>query len=130
MKNPPSWKLEKILKTLGSKITLQKVTETILASGSEFGDTKETTTNYSIYAEIQTITLEDMNYLPAGEVRTGDAWGFFLPKYQVEGLEVTVEVNDYIIFNEKKYLVVRLEDEYMSGQTVLRRAFLQRQVGQ
>jgi len=71
-----------------------------------------------------------MNYLPAGEVSEGDAWGYFLPLYIINAMEYEVEVNDYITFKERKYLVVRIEDQYMGSETVLRKGLLRRQVGQ
>lgn len=127
MKRPPDWKLKKILKSSGTEVTLHKITESVI--DDEFGQTEETEETYTIYAEIQSITLEDMTFLPAGEVKEGDAWGFFLPSYRIEGLDYTVAVNDYISFKGNKYLVVRLEDQFMRGETILRRALLRRQVG-
>ena len=127
MKVPPNWKLKKIFKSSGMKVTLSKVTETII--DSEFGQTSETLTDYIIYAEIQDVTVEDMSYIPAGELKEGDAWGFFLPVYIIDEVEITVEVNDYITFKGRKYLVTRIEESYSSGDTVVLRAILRRQVG-
>lgn len=125
MKAPPAWKIKKMYRC---NVTLHKITETTI--DDEFGQTEESETTYSIKAEIQSITLEDMAYLPAGEVSEGDCWGFFLPTYTVDGQEIEVEVNDYITFKNIKYLVQRIEDYYEGNTTVYRRGFLKRQVGQ
>jgi len=127
LKKPPAWKIKKILKC---SVTLHKVTSTEIDSGDEFGQTEDTETTYSIPAEIQSITLEDMAFLPAGTVNEGDAWGFFVASYALEGQTITVEVNDYITFKGIKYLVQRIEDYYEENEAVSRRAFLKRQVGQ
>ncbi len=128
MKRPPDWKLKKILKSIGTTVTLHKITETEI--DSEFGMTEETETTYSISAEIQSITLEDMRFFPAGEIVEGDLWGYFLPVYQIDGEDYRVQLNDYITFKSVKYLVVRIEDEFMNSDTVLRRALLRRVVGE
>jgi len=130
LKRPPDWKLKKILQSLGTEVTLHKITETELVADDEFGQTEETEETYTIFAEIQSITLEEMTYLPAGEVQDGDAWGYFLPSYTIDGESYSVAVNDYITFKTFKYLVIRIIDQYMGGETVLRRAHLRRQVGQ
>jgi len=130
LKRPPDWKLKKILTSLGTEVTLHKVTETELIAEDPFGQTEESEETYTILAEIQSITLEEMTYLPAGEVQDGDAWGYFLPSYTIDSESYTVGVNDYITFNSIKYLVVRIIDQYMSGESVIRRALLRRQVGQ
>lgn len=108
-------------------VTLHKIVETEIED--QFGQTEESETTYSIQAEIQSITLEDIAFLPAGSVKEGDAWGFFIPSYRVEGQDITVEVNDYISFKGIKYLVQRIEDYYQGNETVYRRAYLKRQVG-
>lgn len=127
MKQPPDWKLEKLLKSTGSKVTLHKVTENLI--DDEFGQTQVSEFTFQIYAEVQDITLEDMSYLPAGMVKEGDKWGYFSPIYYFEGDPYEVKVNDYITFKGIKYLVVRIEDSYMAGETVARRALLRRTVG-
>ena len=112
-------------------VTLHKITETLIGSDEfEFGQTEESEETYAIKAEIQGITLEDMAFLPAGEVSEGDAWGFFLPTYTIDGEDVIVDMNDYISFKGIKYLVKRIIDFYNGNTTVYRRAFLKRQVGQ
>lgn len=128
MKAPPSWKIKKMYKC---SVTLHKVTETAIGSDEyEFGQTTEVEETYTIKAEIQGITLQDMAFLPAGEVNEGDAWGFFLPSYFVDGEDIIVAMNDYISFKGIKYLVKRIIDFYDGNTTVYRRAFLKRQVGQ
>jgi len=127
VKKPPAWKIQKMY---SAKVTLHKVTESEIETDDEFGQTQETEETYIIMAEIQSITLEDMAYLPAGEIKEGDAWGYFIPVYVIEGQDITVEVNDYISFKEIKYLVQRIEDYYEANEVVYRRALLKRQVGQ
>jgi len=124
LKAPPRWKVKKVLR---SKVTLHKISESTI--DDEFGQTEETETTIEILADIQPVTLEDMLYLPPGYVSQGDAWGFFLPVYQKNGLEYFVEVNDYISFKGVKYLVQRIDDAYEGDTVVVRRAYLKRQVG-
>lgn len=137
MKAAPKWKLKKILQSLGLEVTLHKVTTTEIDTeyvdefeDNPFGQTEESEETYTILAEIQPITFEDMAFLPAGTIEEGDAWGYFLPSYLIEGQDIYVEVNDYITCKGTKYLVTQLEDQYMKGETVLRRALLRRQVAQ
>lgn len=125
LKAPPQWKLKKLYRT---DVTLHKISETVI--DDEFGQTEETETTYSIKAEIHTIMLEDMIYLPPGEVSEGDCFGYFLPKYLVDGQEVIIEVNDYVTFQGNKYLVQRVEDLFDGNTLVYKRAFLKKQVGQ
>jgi len=125
MKAPPSWKVKKLYRC---DVTLHKITETELED--EFGQIEESEVTYSIKAEIQSIRLEDKAYLPVGMISEGDAWGFFIPIYAIEGQDIEVEVNDYITFKEIKYLVQWIEDYYEGNDVVYRRALLKRQVGQ
>lgn len=125
MKAIPSWKVKKTFKC---SVILHKVTVSEIED--EFGQTEETETTYTIKAEIQSITLEDISYLPLGSVKEGDAWGFFLPVYSLEGQEIKIEPNDYITFKGIKYLIQRIEDYYEGNQIVYRRAYLKRQIGQ
>jgi len=126
MKRIPEWKLKKIFK---ASCTLHKVTVSEIED--EFGMTEETTeTTYSIKAEVQPLTSEDLAYLPPGQFSEGDAWAYFLPSYNVNEETLTVEVNDYITFNGIKYLVQRYEDYFEGNNVIYRRAYLKRQVGQ
>lgn len=125
MKSPPPWKIKKLFK---SNLTLHKISETVI--DDEYGQTEESEETFSIVGEIQVITLEDMVFLPAGEVSSGDAFGYFLPSYLLDGIEYTVEVNDYISFKGIKYLVTRVEPQFEGNTEVFRRAYLKRQVGQ
>lgn len=125
MKAPPRWKISKMYT---SDVILSKTTETEIED--EFGQTEESLETYKIKAEIQTIRLEDVTFLPAGSIKEGDAWGFFLPSYTIDGESVTVEVNDYITFKSVVYLVQRIEDYYQGNTTVYRRALMRRQIGQ
>lgn len=121
MHNIPAWKLKKIF---SCDVVLHKVTETLI--DDEFGQTEVSEEDFNIKAEIQSITLEDMLYLPAGEVKEGDAFGYFLPTYVIEGEDITIEVNDSLTFKGIKYLVIRIEDYYIGNETAYRRATLRR----
>ena len=127
MKRPPDWKLKKILTSQGTKVTLHKVTSTV--TDDEFGQATETEVEHTIYAELQGITLEDIMFSPAGMLSEGDMWGYFLPVYELDGDSVYAEVNDYVSFKTIKYLIVKIIDDYMKGETVIRKALLKRQVG-
>lgn len=125
MKKIPAWKLKKTWKC---DVTLHKISSSSI--DDEFGQTTDTETTYDIKAEIQSITLEDIMFLPAGMVSEGDAWGFFSPTYTLEGQSIVVAVNDYITFKSIKYLVQTITDFYEGNDTVYRKALLKRQVGQ
>ena len=126
MKAPPSWKIRKIL---DAEVTLHKITVSEIASSDPFGQVEEGEEIISkIPAQIQVITLQDLAYLPPGVVSEGDAWGFFLPSFEVDAKSYTVEVNDYITFKGVKYLVQRVEDHYQGEERVFRKAILKRVV--
>lgn len=134
MKSPPAWKIKKMYTC---DVTLHKVTTTEIDTGHQdefednpFGQVDQSEKTYSIKAEIQNITLEDMTYLPPGQVKEGDCWGYFLSSYRIEGEDIEIEVNDYITFNSIKYLIERIESYWDGNTEVYRRAFLRREVGQ
>ena len=74
-KVPPKAQLRKIL---GKKVTLKKYTYS--GTEDEYGQKERTLDDsYSIRAEIQELTSEDLAFLPPGLANIGDAYGYFLP---------------------------------------------------
>jgi len=134
MKSPPVWKLKKMFQSSGSKVTLHKVTEAMINEegddefGDEFAQTQLTEETYTILADIQQVTLEEIEANP-GFLKEGDAFGYFLPSYEVDGETVTVEDDDYITFASIKFKVDRTEDFYDAGIHIYRRALLRKEVG-
>jgi type IV secretory pathway TrbF-like protein len=124
MKVPPQ---RKLLHMFRKKVTLEKYS--IEESTDSYGQTEETLVgSYQIDAEIQEVTAEDLVYMRPGVVEVGDAWGYFLPSYLVQGQTVTVEVEDIVKWNNKAWRIDRIEDYYLGGQLMYKRALMKRVV--
>jgi len=127
VKSTPAWLMGKMLR---HKVTLHKITETLIGETGdqydEYSQTTESEVTYSIKAEIQPITLERLAWLPPGTASLGDAFGYFKPTYKKLGSDISVELKDYITCEGVKYLVERIEDFYHGNNIHHRRAYLRR----
>ena len=95
-----------IRKLLSDQITLVKVTESEISE--DWGDTKITTTEYTITGKIVPVTTEDLRFLPSGLLDLGDARGYFLPSYTVDQTTVTVDTGDRIKYLDIEYEVTEI----------------------
>lgn len=127
-------------KMLKHDVQLLKLTlspETFPTSDTSIYDTEgihaqkeELFNTFNIQAEIQPITMEDEIQAVPGLLHAGDAWGFFLAYYDLEGDQITVDPEDQIICESILYEVVRIEDHYQGNNIVWRRAYLRRVSGE
>jgi len=123
IKAVPLWYVRKQLR---GKVTLLKVKE-IIDETDEYGqETKESITKFSLKAQIDVITPEDLTWLPPGLLRVGDARGFFLPYYTLDGKKISVDLKDYIVFDQHTFVVDRIEDIFYGKDIVYREAYLRR----
>jgi len=123
-KAPPTRKLQSIFR---KTVTLSKIT----TSGNDdaYGQKSETSSGtYRIRAEIQEITSYDLAYFVPGTVQIGDAWGYFLPSYTVNGKKVEIALEDEITWNGKTWEIDRIEDAYIGEKLWYRKAYLRRKV--
>jgi len=121
-KTPPKVMLRKVLK---KQVTLKRYS--ISENEDAYGQGERTLqATYSLEAEIQEITAEDLAYFVPGTVDVGDAYGYFLPSYLKKGKEVTIQVEDEIVWNNKTWRVERIEDFYYGDKLWYKRAFLKR----
>lgn len=136
IKSIPRIQLKKLLR---HEVTLYKLPDDFLSSNTFhlsgdplniYGVRGETFQTYTIKAEIQPITMEDEAQAIPGLIHTGDAWGFFLPYYELEGEEISVEPEDQIKCEGITYEVARIEDHYQGNNIVWRRAYLRRIVAE
>jgi len=121
-KVPPKFMLRKGLK---KQVTLKRYSfsENEDAYGQSQRSLQET---FTLEAEIQEITAEDLAYLVPGTAEIGDAYGFFLPTYLKKGREITIQVEDEITWNNKTWRIERIEDFYYGDKLWYKRAFLKR----
>ena len=92
--------------------------------GGTFTLEKSDGTQYTIQAEVQGITLEDLKYGSYGVWESVNLRAFFLPYYTINGETITVEEDDYLYVDSKKYRIVRLIQHMFRGEEVYREAFL------
>jgi len=100
-------------------------------SGTEDAHGQKTRTKvgeYPVKAEIQEITAEDLSYMVPGVLEVGDAFGFFLPKYISRGVEITIEVEDEVMWNSKVWRVEKIENYDYGGKEWYKRVYLKRVV--
>ena len=122
LKAPPKAVLRKIFK---KEVDLKRYS--FSESDDTYGQaTRSLSETYPIKAEIQELTTEDLSFLPPGVASIGDAYGFFLPTYLVKGREVSVEVEDEIVWDNKIWRVERIENFYYGSKLWYKRAFLKR----
>ena len=124
LKIPPSYVLKKILK---KEVTLTKYT---YSDGEDaYGQrSRSVSGTYKIKAEIQEITSEDLAYVVPGTMSVGDAFGFFLPTYLVQGKNISIEAEDEITWNSKTWRIDSIEDYYYGEKIWYKRAVLKRVV--
>jgi len=121
-KVPPKAQLRKVL---GKKVTLKKYTYS--GTEDEYGQKERTLDDsYSIRAEIQELTSEDLAFLPPGLANIGDAYGYFLPSYLVKGKTIEISAEDEVVWNNKTWRIDRVEDYYYGDKIWYKRAFLRR----
>lgn len=122
LKVPPRRKLGKLLK---KQVTLTKFS---LSSNEDAYGQKERTVagTYSIEAEIQEITAEDLSFLVPGVASIGDAWGYFLPSYLVSGQNITISPEDEVTWNGKTWRIDKIEDYYYGENLFYKRALMKR----
>ena len=83
---------------------------------------------FPLKAEIIEITSEDLMYYPPGVLEIGDAWGYFLPSYYSKGRTVTIQIGDFIEWDNKQWRIERIEDFYLGKKLGHKRALLKRVV--
>jgi hypothetical protein len=114
-----------ISKLLRQTLTLRKVTKS--PTGSRWGTTTESTTDYVIKGRLSSVNTLDLVALRMGNISSGDARAFVRPSYDINGTTVIAEVGDYIIFNGVKWRITIVFDEYdRYGRSVYRRCDLER----
>jgi len=104
------------------KVILKKITETIV--DPVWGTSTFTEKEYTIKALIIPLTLEDLRWMPTGKWTTGDARGYFHPKYQIGTETVEVRPGDKIVYAETEYSVDYVSD--YEWNIKLREAYLKR----
>lgn len=124
LKAPPKRQLSKLFR---KKVTLTKYT---LSNGEDaYGQRRQTIKDtYTLFAEIQEITSEDIAYLVPGTANIGDAYGYFLPNYLVKGQVISIEVEDEVTWNNKTWRIERIEDFLFGEKLYYKRAFLKRRL--
>ena len=122
LKVPPRKKLSKIF---NKTVTLEKYAYT---NGSdEYGQSAGTLVDtYTINAEIQEITSEDLAFLVPGTAEVGDAWGYFYPDYTVKGQTIKIAPEDIVKWNNKTWRIDKIEDYSLGNSIFYKRAFLKR----
>lgn len=123
-KIPPRYVLKKIFK---KKVTLTKYSYSNEDDAYGQGE-RSVSDTYSISAEIQEITSEDLAFVVPGVMEIGDAFGYFLPYYLVKGKEIAIEAEDEITWNGKTWRIDRIEDYYYGEKEWYKRAILKRVV--
>jgi len=96
-------------KILSKTLTLRKISKTI---DDTWGSSEESYTDYSIQGELVPITEEDLRYNPYGTIDLGDARAFVLPSYTINSTTVTVDIDDYLIFNNVQYRIEWITNHY------------------
>lgn len=125
----PRWMMKKFL---NRNVTLEKVTETeIEYSGTvdPYGMTEVTKETFTVRAEIQYVTMEDLQFMPPGILTIGDAIGYFLTYYDLEGQIITIDPNDIIKDGDNILRVDTILDHTHGKADVYRRAYLRRMSG-
>lgn len=123
----PNWLYKRLLK---NTVQLIKISETMISNTipvseyEEYGQTEITGSTFTIKAEIQPITEKDIIPLAPGILEVGDAIGFFLKEYNLEGTVYTVDVDDLIIANGIEYEVQSITDYFQGNKIVFRRGYL------
>ncbi|RLJ10170.1 MAG: hypothetical protein DRP15_00930 [Candidatus Aenigmatarchaeota archaeon] len=117
----PKWQVKKFLK---KEVTLNKYS---IEATDEYGQAQKTLVgSYSIKAEIQPITFDQLIHYPPGEVEIGDAWGYFQTSYLVKGVTVSLEPDDEIVWNGQTFIVRNIE-KYIAGEDeIYLRVYLKR----
>jgi len=80
---------------------------------------------YEVRCEIQEIPYLELDIAGGGLVMGGGTRGFFLPCYEIEGVEVEVEEGDEIVFQERTYSVVSVTKHTAGGTAIYLEAELQ-----
>ena len=112
-------------KVLKKQVTLKRYS--VSKKEDAYGQAQRTLEDtYSLEAEIQEITSEDLAYFVPGTVEIGDAFGYFLPSYLKKGKTITIQVEDEIVWNNKTWRIERIEDFYYGDKLWYKRAFLKR----
>lgn len=124
LKPLPEFILRKLFR---KKVTLKKYSKT--GTDDAYGQKEDQLIGtYVIEAEIQEITAYDLAYVVPGILQVGDAMGYFLPQYFVDGRYITVEVEDRVTWNNKTWRVEKIEDFYYGDKLMHKRALLKRVV--
>jgi len=124
----PDWMFKRLLR---SRVQLVKITKDIIPPSSlnpsqyeEYGQTTTTGTTFTIKAEIQPITSQDIIDIPPGMLEIGDAIGFFQKEYLLEGSVYTIKSEDLIIAGGTTYEVQTITNFYQGDRIIYRRAYL------
>lgn len=106
------------------------ITKYSLSSDDDaFGQRNRTVSGtYNVNAEIQELTSEDLAFFIPGTVNLGDAWGYFLPSYNIKGLTITIAPEDEITWNGKTWRINTIEDSYFGETLWYRKALMKRQI--
>ena len=105
------------LSEFGTKVTLNKVTET-LDSQDRVIDTS--TSSSTIPADIQYVTKHDLLHLNIGEAEIGD--GMLFTKVAAD-----VSLEDNVVFNDVKWRIIsQIEGELVTGKVVYKGYIIRR----
>jgi len=122
LKAPPKRKLSKLLM---KKVTLTKFS--LSGTDDAYGQKQRNISGtYTLKAEIQEITTEDLAFFVPGTVHLGDALGYFLSDYEVKGQTITISSEDQVTWNSKTWRIDTIEDYTFGEQVVYKRALLRR----
>lgn len=122
LKTPPKKKLSKLLM---KKITLTKYD--LSGTDDAYGQKSKTIlATYTLKAEIQELTSEDLAFFVPGTVNLGDAYGYFFPSYEIQGQTISIAAEDEVTWSGKTWRIDRIEDYTFGEQIWYKRAFLRR----
>ena len=121
---PPPRKLRNLFL---KSVTLSRYTLAAEDINDAFGQRDRTLSGtYTLKAEIQEVTSEDIAFYIAGTVNLGDAWGFFQASYFDKGKQIVIAPLDEITWNGKTWMIDTIEDAFVGEQLWFKKAFLRR----
>ena len=109
---------------LTDECKLTKVVEVSLED--EYGTIVKETRVYTINCKIFFITLEDVMYTLQGQLKIGDARGYFNQKYYIGTEIVEVRPGDIITYNEVDLIISTIMNDYSYGKISFRECFMTR----
>jgi len=94
-------------KILVNKVTLRKVTLT--EEGDIWGGVESSYTDYpDLKCLLRIVTLDDLRFMPVGIIDVGDIRVLMKWEYTVGAVTFSPEINDEIIYDNKRYSIYRV----------------------